>query len=210
MGKMKPHEPAKHLKQMIRSSESLFESRLYSASGGTDEDVRRLILLRTEKNSLFSGKRFALASGWEAVLREMGLTGVVSPARAAKKWENLKKTYKELRRPPTGSGTETGETTAATWKWYSLMDEAIGSRPSVQPPCLIASSRGEGPSTSAASSQVSVPQEQEDEEDEEQDEGRTGRRKRARRDSLVELLKQAEKREEERERKEEERGRKRY
>ncbi|KAK7909408.1 hypothetical protein WMY93_014092 [Mugilogobius chulae] len=160
----------------------------------TDEDVRRLILQRTEKNSLFSGKRFASASGWEAVLREMGLTGVVSPARAAKKWENLKKTYKELRRPPTGSGTETGEATAATWKWYSLMDEAIGSRPSVQPPCLIASSRG---------SQVSVPQEQEDEE---QDEGRTGRRKRARRDSLVELLKQAEKREEERERKEEERA----
>ncbi|KAK7877440.1 hypothetical protein WMY93_031860 [Mugilogobius chulae] len=173
----------------------------------TDEDVRRLILLRTDKNQLFSGKRFASASGREAVLREMGLTGVVSPARAAKKWENLKKpTRFELRRPPTGSGTETGETTAATWKWYSLMDEAIGSRPSVQPPWLTASSRGEGPSTSAASSQVSVPQEQEDEE---QDEGRTGRRQKARRDSLEELLKQAEKREEEREKKEgEQRGRK--
>ncbi|KAK7884539.1 hypothetical protein WMY93_027662 [Mugilogobius chulae] len=174
------------------------------AENGTDEDVRRLILQRTEKNQLFSGKRFASASGWEAVLREMGLTGVVSPARAAKKWENLKKNLqvhlpkyhclKELRRPPTGSGTETGEATAASWKWYSVMDEAIGSRPS-----------GEGPSTSAASSQVSVPQEQEEQEDE-QDEGRTGRRKRARRDSLVELLKQVEKREEERERKEEERA----
>ena len=29
-----------------------------------------------------------------AVLKETGLTGVVTPARAAKKWENLKKTYK--------------------------------------------------------------------------------------------------------------------
>ena len=28
------------------------------------------------------------------VLKEMGLAGVISPARAGKKWENLKKTYK--------------------------------------------------------------------------------------------------------------------
>ncbi|RXN24135.1 TBC1 domain family member 10B-like protein [Labeo rohita] len=79
----------------------------------------------------------------DGMLKDIGLEGVVSPARAAKKWENLKKTYKELRKPPTGIGTESGESTAGTWKWYNLMDEAIGGRPSIQPPILIASSEEE-------------------------------------------------------------------
>ncbi|TWW77661.1 hypothetical protein D4764_12G0010510 [Takifugu flavidus] len=68
-----------------------------------------MIRCRMEKDHLFSGKRFSAAAGWEAVLREIGLTGKLTPARAAKKWENLKKTYKELWRPPSGSGTESGE-----------------------------------------------------------------------------------------------------
>ncbi|CAM4609310.1 unnamed protein product [Leuciscus chuanchicus] len=33
-----------------------------------------------------------------------------------------------------------GGVTAASWKWYSAMDEAIGGRPSITPPTLIASS----------------------------------------------------------------------
>ncbi len=37
--------------------------------------------------------------------------------------------------------TEDGEVTAASWKWYSVLDEAIGGRPSITPPNLIASSR---------------------------------------------------------------------
>ena len=45
-----------------------------------------------------------------------------------------------LKCPRTGVSTEGGEATAASWKWYSLMDEAIGGRPSVTPPVLIASS----------------------------------------------------------------------
>ncbi|RXN25448.1 TBC1 domain family member 10B-like protein [Labeo rohita] len=51
--------------------------------------------------------------------------------------------HQELRKPPTGIGTESGESTAGTWKWYNLMDEAIGGRPSIQPPILIASSEEE-------------------------------------------------------------------
>ncbi|KAL0199109.1 hypothetical protein M9458_007649, partial [Cirrhinus mrigala] len=44
--------------------------------------------------------------------------------------------------------TEDGEPTAASWKWYSAMDEAIGGRPSITPPALIASS---GPDVAVAS-----------------------------------------------------------
>lgn len=58
------------------------------------DDVTKLIRLRRERDHLFSGKRFAEAAGSKAVLKEMGLAGMVSPARAAKKWENLEKTYK--------------------------------------------------------------------------------------------------------------------
>lgn len=111
---------------------------------------------------------------------------------------------KELRKPPTGTGTETGESTAASWKWYSLMDEAIGSRPSISPPCLFASSWEECPSTSAASSSVSVPPE-----NEEDDEGESSNvpAKRSRL-SVMEFLERAEKRDEEREKREQEREKK--
>ncbi|KAI7814524.1 hypothetical protein IRJ41_021122 [Triplophysa rosa] len=43
----------------------------------------------------------------------------------------------ELRCPPTGTGTDDGEATAATWPWFSAMHEAIGGRPSIKPPILI-------------------------------------------------------------------------
>ncbi|KAJ8367961.1 hypothetical protein SKAU_G00079890 [Synaphobranchus kaupii] len=105
----------------------------------TDEDVARLIRLRQENEALFSGRRNAAQQGWEVVLKEMGLQDLVSPARAAKKWENLKKTFKELLKPPTGVGTEAGESTAATWRWFAAMDEAIGQKPSNRPPVLVAS-----------------------------------------------------------------------
>ncbi|KAJ8369417.1 hypothetical protein SKAU_G00094450 [Synaphobranchus kaupii] len=61
---------------------------------GTDQDVERLIKLRGEKDSLFSGRRNAAQQGWEILLKEMDLSAVISPIKAAKKWENLKKTYK--------------------------------------------------------------------------------------------------------------------
>ncbi|KAE8281734.1 hypothetical protein D5F01_LYC07367 [Larimichthys crocea] len=172
----------------------------------TDDDVAGLIRLRKTNDRLFSGKRFASAAGWEAILKEMGLTGVVTPARAGKKWENLKKTYKELRKPPTGSGTESGESTARDWKWFSLMDEAIGGRPSIRPPCLIASAWGETPPVSASASPDSVPPEPEcqgAEQDSESEEPAPP--KRQRRDPVLELLERQEKRAEEREKREEDR-----
>ncbi|KAJ8358066.1 hypothetical protein AAFF_G00036760 [Aldrovandia affinis] len=103
----------------------------------TDEDVRKLIHARIEHRAAFSGRRNAAAHGWEIVLKDIGLEGVVTPLRAGKKWENLKTHYKELKQPPTGQGTESGEATAGSWKWYPLMDEALGGRPSIQPPFLI-------------------------------------------------------------------------
>ncbi|KAI7813778.1 hypothetical protein IRJ41_001170 [Triplophysa rosa] len=59
----------------------------------------------------------------------------------AKKWDNLKRKYKELRCPPTGTGTDDGEATAATWPWFSALHKAIG--PSIKPPILIDSCNAE-------------------------------------------------------------------
>lgn len=78
--------------------------------------------------------------------------------------------------------TEDGGVTAASWKWYSAMDEAIGGRPSITPPTLIASS---GPDV-AVTSPSSVRLERE----------RVGRKRK----DFEELIREMEKREAERER----------
>ena len=110
----------------------------------------------------------------------------------------------ELRKPPTGSGTESGESTAGNWKWFSLMDEAIGGRPSIQPPCLIASAWGENPPVSVSASPDSVPPEGQGAEQESESE-ELAPLKRQRRDPVLELLERQEKRAEEREKREENR-----
>ncbi|CAJ1066112.1 uncharacterized protein LOC117812951 isoform X1 [Xyrichtys novacula] len=46
---------------------------------------------------------------------------------------------RRLKAPKTGVSTEGGEDTAASWPWFELMDEALGERPNITPPCLIAS-----------------------------------------------------------------------
>ncbi|KAJ8349804.1 hypothetical protein SKAU_G00249340 [Synaphobranchus kaupii] len=61
----------------------------------------------------------------------------VSEAQAAKKLENLKAKYKELKDPPTGSGTDRAEDMARTWKWFPYMHEVLGTRASICPPVVI-------------------------------------------------------------------------
>ncbi|CAL8311117.1 unnamed protein product [Gadus morhua 'NCC'] len=61
------------------------------------------------------------------------------PQQASKKWENLKKRYKDLKSPKTGSGTDEGEVTAASWQFYDDMHEVLGSRPSIDPVVIVAS-----------------------------------------------------------------------
>ena len=76
------------------------------------------------------------------------------------------------------------------------MDEARGGRPSIQPPCLIASAWGENPPVSVSASPDSVPPEPEGqgaEQDSESEE--LAPLKRQRRDPVLELLERQEKRE---------------
>ncbi|XP_073672963.1 uncharacterized protein [Garra rufa] len=105
----------------------------------TDEDTERLITWRIANESLFTGKRNAAIKGFEAFIHEKNLKGKVSATWVKKKWENLKQKYKDLKCPQSGLSTEGGELTAASWKWYGVMDAALGSKPSITPPVLIQS-----------------------------------------------------------------------
>ena len=72
-----------------------------------------------------------------------------------------------MRCPATGTGTNRGEATAATWPYFAAMHEAIGGRPSIDPPILmdsacvaaVASCSGSTP-TEAVQSQDTVKDEE--------------------------------------------------
>ncbi|KAJ8376417.1 hypothetical protein SKAU_G00069970 [Synaphobranchus kaupii] len=103
------------------------------------EETTEFIQRRSHSELLFTGWRNAARSGWETVLKEMGLGSKVTGLQAARKWENLKKKYRELKYPPTGLGVDFGDVTAASWPWYYAMDEALGQKASITPPVLMAS-----------------------------------------------------------------------
>lgn len=120
-------------------------------------------------------------------------------SQISKKWDNLKRKYQvctklmhvfisfgvnfllaslienrfilfqELRCPPTGTGTDSGEATAATWPWFSAVHETIGGRPSIEPPILIDSCDAEVTSCSAVSKDPGLSPSASVEESEEED-----------------------------------------
>ncbi|CAL8352833.1 unnamed protein product [Boreogadus saida] len=112
------------------------------------QEVRTLITFRTTNHAKFLRCKSASESLWEQLVKELGLEGRVTPQQASKKWENLKKRYKDLKSPKTGSGTGGGEVTAASWQFYGDMHEVLGSRPSMDPVVVVASF-SEDPTTMA-------------------------------------------------------------
>ncbi|XP_061590684.1 uncharacterized protein LOC133456248 isoform X2 [Cololabis saira] len=69
------------------------------------------------------------------IITEMGLVGAITANQAAKKWENLKKKYRDL----ILAKTEDGEVKAANWPFYEAMHRALGPRDSSRPFNIIAS-----------------------------------------------------------------------
>ncbi|KAK1887605.1 Trihelix transcription factor GT-1 [Dissostichus eleginoides] len=82
---------------------------------GTEAQTRALVKHRTENEHLFTGKRCTAKKAWGEVLQKMGLEELLTPTQLSNTWENLKRQYKELKTLPTGTGTDEGEATAATW-----------------------------------------------------------------------------------------------
>ncbi|XP_034059801.1 uncharacterized protein LOC117538309 [Gymnodraco acuticeps] len=126
----------------------------------TEQDTLTLIKVRVQNDNLFTGRRHTAKKALEEILKALILTQI------GKKWDSLKRKYKELRCPPTGSGTDRGEATAATWPYFTAMHEAIGGRPSIDPPTLMDSATaalasGSGSTyTEAVQSQATVEDEE--------------------------------------------------
>ncbi|KAM3608610.1 uncharacterized protein V6R79_001608 [Siganus canaliculatus] len=100
----------------------------------TDLDTSRMIKLRAANESLFTGRRNAAKAAWKAILKELGLQGKVSTYRMAKKWDNLKRRYKDLKYPPVGM--ETAADGSSSWPWFHLMNEAMEGRLASSAPLL--------------------------------------------------------------------------
>uniref|UniRef100_A0A672YS53 Myb/SANT-like DNA-binding domain-containing protein n=1 Tax=Sphaeramia orbicularis TaxID=375764 RepID=A0A672YS53_9TELE len=92
----------------------------------TDQDTRKMIKLRAANEALFTGRRNAAKAAWKAILKELGLQGKVSTYQMAKKWDNLKRRYKDLKYPPVGM--ESVADGASSWPWFHLMNEAMEGR----------------------------------------------------------------------------------
>ncbi|XP_076879055.1 uncharacterized protein LOC143527631 [Brachyhypopomus gauderio] len=88
----------------------------------TEVDIKNLIRVRTANAALFTRRRNAAKTAWSAILNELGLEDKVTVEQIAKKWENLKMKYKEIKFPP--PGMEVGSR-SSQWKWFDLLDEAL-------------------------------------------------------------------------------------
>ncbi|CAL8360521.1 unnamed protein product [Lota lota] len=91
----------------------------------TEEDTRRLIELRAANESLFTGRRNTAKPAWRGIVKEMGLTGKITPDQVAKKWDNLKTKFKDLKYPPRGVESQLSP---SSWPWYQMMSEALEGR----------------------------------------------------------------------------------
>ncbi|XP_023670209.2 uncharacterized protein [Paramormyrops kingsleyae] len=94
----------------------------------TDEQTLQLIQLRIENEHLFTGHRNASVNGFDEIIKKMDLEGKVTAKQAAKKWENLKKKYKDLM-----------AAMADQWPFFSAMHAAVCQKPATQPLHVIAS-----------------------------------------------------------------------
>ncbi|XP_072539029.1 uncharacterized protein [Salminus brasiliensis] len=75
-------------------------------------------------------------------VKEKELEGKVAPAWVKKKWENLRQKYKDIKSLSLLGG---GDTSTAPWKWYAIMDQALGDEITVTPSILTSPSSASTP-----------------------------------------------------------------
>ncbi|KAI5093922.1 hypothetical protein C0J45_15646, partial [Silurus meridionalis] len=89
----------------------------------SEAELVKFVRLRAANDTLFTGKRNTSVIAWRAILKEMGIHRKMSTSQARKKWENLKKKYKEMKNPPPGITVN-----PTNWQWFSLMEDAMEGR----------------------------------------------------------------------------------
>ncbi|TDG96632.1 hypothetical protein EPR50_G00230890 [Perca flavescens] len=86
-------------------------------------EIEEFVKLRVSNHYLFSGRRNTSMWAWRAILKHMGLQHKMTHSQASKKWENLKKRYKDLKNPPDGV-----KVFPETWPYFNLLDDAMEGR----------------------------------------------------------------------------------
>ncbi|XP_061628802.1 uncharacterized protein LOC133477741 [Phyllopteryx taeniolatus] len=94
----------------------------------SEDDVRRLIEFRASNELLFTGKRNSAKMAWSTILRALDLQGKLTAEQIAKKWDNLRSKYKDLKQPYQSAGQEQPEGVAESWPWFRMMDDAMHGR----------------------------------------------------------------------------------
>uniref|UniRef100_A0A087Y2I7 Myb/SANT-like DNA-binding domain-containing protein n=1 Tax=Poecilia formosa TaxID=48698 RepID=A0A087Y2I7_POEFO len=89
----------------------------------TEAETERMIKLRAANEALFTGRKHSAKPAWRAILFELGLQGRLTTEQLAKKWDNLKRRYKELKFPSRGV-----EANPNSWPWFYRMNDAMEGR----------------------------------------------------------------------------------
>ncbi|XP_008398795.1 uncharacterized protein LOC103459203 [Poecilia reticulata] len=97
----------------------------------SNKEIENFVKLRASNSYLFSGLRNSSKWAWRAILKHMGLHHRMTHRQASKKFENLKKRYKELKNPPPGV-----KVVPQSWPFFSLMDDAMEGRLQSSAPVL--------------------------------------------------------------------------
>ncbi|KAG9277914.1 putative uncharacterized protein DDB_G0271982 [Astyanax mexicanus] len=98
----------------------------------TDANTADLIVWRVSNRNLFTGKRNTALRAFEQFVREKELEGKVAPTWVKKKWENLRQKYKDIK----SLSSFGGDSSAAPWKWFAIMDQALSEEIPLTPSIL--------------------------------------------------------------------------
>lgn len=107
----------------------------------TDANTADLIVWRVNNRNLFTGKRNTALRAFEQFVREKELDGKVAPTWVKKKWENLRQKYKDIK----SLSLLGGDSSDVPWKWFAIMDQAVGNEVPATPSVLTSPSTASTP-----------------------------------------------------------------
>ena len=87
------------------------------------------IELRAKYDEKFANKKYQSNEVLKQIASELDVTGHLDWQKCRKKWDNLRRIYKDLKYPPTGSGTDGGKKAPRLGnimtKWIELCQKEI-------------------------------------------------------------------------------------
>lgn len=83
----------------------------------SDESTREFIQLRYKLRHLFNGRKHLCEKAYSRIVDELGLTNIITPAQARKKWSNLLQKYMDIK-----GGYSTAN---ADWPYFQILDQIV-------------------------------------------------------------------------------------